>query len=185
MAEKMSTNADLFPSSTDRLAFRAWRAEDWPLAKALWGDPRGSAFIGGPLSEDKVRERLETELKQRREHGVQYWPIFLTESGEHAGCCGLRPYDVPRGVFELGFRLRPKHWGKGLATEAARSVVKHAFDTIGLLGLFAGHHPQNSASKRVLQKLGFVYTHDELYPPTGLQHPSYLLTVAEYRRRLQ
>jgi len=41
--------------------------------------------------------------------------------------------------------------------------------------LFAGHHPENHASRRILSKLGFRLTHEEFYPPTGLLHPSYLL----------
>jgi ribosomal-protein-alanine N-acetyltransferase len=177
-----SSGAVPLPASTDRLVFRTWSAEDWPLALALWGDPRVTALIGGPFSEAKVRERLQMEIAQQRQHGVQYWVIFFKQRGEHAGCCGLRPYDPSRGMFELGFRLAADHWGKGLATEAARSTVEHAFETLGALALFAGHHPRNLGSKRVLEKLRFRYTHDQLYPPTGLQHPSYLLTLDEYRR---
>jgi RimJ/RimL family protein N-acetyltransferase len=141
-----------------------------------------SALIGGPFAEKQVRERLEMELARRRQHGVQYWPIFFKHSGEHLGCCGLRPYDPSAGVFELGFQLRAEHWGKGLATEAARAVIDHAFGPLGAGELFAGHHPQNFGSQHVLEKLGFRYTHDELYPATGLQHRSYRLTLDEYRK---
>ena len=123
-----STATAPVPASTERLVFSLWRTEHFPLALALWGDPRVSALIGGPFSEAKARERLEMELAQQRLHGVQYWPIFLKEGSEHVGCCGLRPYDLPRGVYELGFQLRAEHWGKGLATEAARSVIKYAFE---------------------------------------------------------
>jgi len=59
--------------------------------------------------------------------------------------------------------------------EAARGVIRHAFGALGCRALFAGHHPQNTESMRLLEKLGFRHTHDELYPPTGLMHPSYLL----------
>jgi RimJ/RimL family protein N-acetyltransferase len=41
--------------------------------------------------------------------------------------------------------------------------------------VFAGHNPANTASRGLLARLGFRYTHDELYAPTGLRHPSYLL----------
>jgi [ribosomal protein S5]-alanine N-acetyltransferase len=163
------------PAPTARLGFRTWREDDWPLALGLWGDARVTARIGGPFSEQKVRERLELELRLQREHGVQYWPLFLLEGGDHAGCCGLRPYDLSRGLLELGFHLRHGQAGKGLATEAARAVIAHAFGPLRALGLFAGHHPENLDSKRVLEKLGFRFTHTELYPGTGLQHPSYLL----------
>lgn len=65
-----------FPPPTARLFFRTWGLEDWPLAMALWGDPRVSALIGGPFNENSVRERLETELHRQELHGIQYWPLF-------------------------------------------------------------------------------------------------------------
>lgn len=74
--------------------------------------------------------------------------------------------------------LRPAWWRQGLAVEAARAVIAHAFTTVRLRGLFAGHHPGNAASRRMPEKLGFRYTHAEFYSPTGLQHPSYRLARA-------
>ena len=59
----------------------------------------------------------------------------------------------------------------------------YAFNTLGVKGLFAGHNPANEASRRLLEKLGFRYTHDEYYPPTGLNHPSYRLTAEEFAQR--
>lgn len=79
-------------------------------------------------------------------------------------------------MFELGVHLCFGAWGQGLATELARAVIAHAFGPLDLLALFAGHHPDNRASRRLLLRLGFRHTHDELYPPTGLRHASYLLT---------
>jgi [ribosomal protein S5]-alanine N-acetyltransferase len=164
------------PAATARLVFRTWRLEDFELARALWGDPRVTSLIArGPLDDEAVKKRLDDELGFRTAHGVQYWPIFLRATGEHVGCCGLRPRDPEKRIFELGFHVRADHWGKGLATEAARAVIAYAFDVLDASALFAGHHPENVASRRTLERLGFRHTHDELYPPTGLQHPSYLL----------
>jgi RimJ/RimL family protein N-acetyltransferase len=68
-----------------------------------------------------------------------------------------------------------EHWRLGYADEAARTVTHYAFRDLGAAALFAGHHPDNAGSQRLLAKLGFRYTHHELYPPTGREHPSYLL----------
>ena len=108
-------------------------------------------------------------------HGLQYWPIFLLDGAEFAGCCGLRPYKLDEKIFELGFHLRHAFWGQGLGTEAAQAAISFGFETLGASALFAGHHPENKISHRVLAKFGFRYTHDEIYPPTGELHPSYLL----------
>jgi len=136
-----------------------------------------TALIGGPFDEGRVREMLETQLAIGREAGVQYWPVFEASSGSLVGCCGLRPKEA--GGLELGFHIRPEHWGKGFATEAARAAIAFAFDHLGAEELFAGHHPSNAVSARALRKLGFRYAHDELYPPTGLLHPSYVLAARE------
>lgn len=162
---------------SERLVFRTWQPEDLALAIGLWGDPKVLRHIDARerLDRDQVQQRLDHERALQAAHGVQYWPIFLASSGEHVGCAGLRPRDDEDGVYELGFHLRSAWWGHGLATEAARAVIDNAFDHRDARALFAGHSPENDASRRVLLRLGFVHTHDERYPPTGAMHPSYRL----------
>ncbi|HWO23822.1 MAG TPA: GNAT family N-acetyltransferase [Kofleriaceae bacterium] len=162
------------PPPTARLAFRCWSPGDLPLARRLFGDPRVTALVGGPFDDAAVAARLEVELSNQRDHGISYWPIAL-HGGPEIGCCGLKPRDPPRRVYEFGFYLLPPWWGQGLATEAGAAVIAHAFDALGAPALFAGHHPENAGSRRALEKLGFRYTHHELYPPTGLDHPCYEL----------
>jgi [ribosomal protein S5]-alanine N-acetyltransferase len=159
---------------TERLGFRHWREDDLPLAIALWGDPEVSRFFGGPFSEEGCRERLEREIANNKEGGIQYWPMFLLSTGEHVGCCGLRPR-AGDGIYAMGFHLRPEFWGAGYGFEAAQRVITLAFETLGATALFAGRHPDNESSHRLLTRLGFQYTHDELYPPTGRMHRSYRL----------
>ncbi|HXC47133.1 MAG TPA: GNAT family N-acetyltransferase [Candidatus Sulfotelmatobacter sp.] len=161
-----------------RLGFRQWSPTDLPLAQALWGDPEVTRFIGGPFSLEKIQERLNTEIALYSMHNVQYWPIFLLESHQHAGCAGLRPYRPENSIFELGVHLLRPYWGRGLAEEAARAVINFAFEHVGAKALFAGHHPANSASQRLILKLGFRRTHEEFYAPTNLNHPSYVLEPA-------
>ena len=164
---------------TKRLTFRTWRPDDRDLAIALWTDPAVARFIvaGGVFSREAALARLGREIDNERRHGYQYWPLFLTESGDHVGCCGLKPYSASERVLEFGVQLLPAFWGRGLAVEAGRAVVGLAFEKFSVAWLFAGHHPQNEASRAMLTKLGFVYTHHEIYEPTGLEHPSYRLVA--------
>ncbi len=162
--------------SSPRLTFGTWQPENTPLAAHLWGDARVTSFIAAqPFTRAQVEERVRQEMAGQAMFGVQYGPVFHRADGALVGCCGFRPRPLEPGVLELGFLLRPEFWGQGLATEAARAAVTHAFNVLGALAIFAGHHPKNSASQRVLQKLGFKRTHAEHYPLTGLQHPCYLL----------
>lgn len=163
-----------------RLGLSTWSPDDIRLARELWGDARVTRLFGGPFSDAAVEARLTAEIEMQAQHGCQYWPIFLLQDDSHAGCSGLRPLPSRHGVLELGIHLRPEFWGRGLATEAARVVITYAFGTLGATALFAGHHPANQDSRRVVQRLGFRYVGDELYEPTGLEHPSYLLTVDDW-----
>jgi ribosomal-protein-alanine N-acetyltransferase len=163
---------------TQRLGFRHWSEADAAHAQSLWGDADVTRLFGGPFSAAEVGARLVREIEQQAAHGVQYWPIFLQEDDTFVGCCGLRPYPQAEGVLEIGFHLRPHYWRSGLASEAARATIGYAFDELKVAGLFAGHHPQNAASARLLEKLGFRYVRHEFYPPTGLEHLSYMLQAS-------
>jgi ribosomal-protein-alanine N-acetyltransferase len=165
---------------TPRLGFGTWSPDDLPRAIALWGDARVTRLIGGPFSEQWVADRLALEIATQATHGFQYWPLFRRSDGAHVGCAGLRPVTGSDDTLELGFHLLAEHWGRRYATEAALAVITYAFTRLDARALVAGHHPENAASRRVLERLGFRHTHDALYAPTGLDHPSYELTAAEF-----
>lgn len=162
---------------TERMGFSHWRAGDIRLAETLWGNPQVTKYIcaSGVFTKADILKRLETEIKNSEEYGVQYWPVFELVSGDLVGCCGLRPHG--QNEYEIGFHLRPEYWGKGYAKEAASAVIDYAFTVLKAEKLFAGHNPNNIASKKLLYKLGFTYIGDEYYEPTGLYHPSYELKI--------
>lgn len=141
----------------------------------LWGDPEVTALMGGPFQPEAVHARLAQEIQRKQEHGFQYWPIFLLDGDRHVGCAGLQSYGNEERVYELGYHLRRVFWGQGLAKEAARAVIDYAFGVLGAEALFAGHHPLNEASRKVLLSLGFTSTGEELYPPSGMVEPTYRL----------
>lgn len=168
---------NLYLLKTDRLGFRKWKEDDLKLAMELWGDFEVTKLIDarGELNEEQVKQKLDDQIKMEKEFGIQYFPIFLLENEEFVGCCGLRPYDLEKDIYEIGFHINQKFWRQGFASEAAKAMIDYAFKNLNAKELFAGHNPKNEGSKNLLTKLGFTYTHDELYEPTGLNHPSYLL----------
>lgn len=164
---------------TPRLLFREWRLDDdLDLAWQLFGDLQVTKLVGGPFSKAQVADRIHREMASLTLLGVQYWPIFLKDSREFVGCCGLKSRPIPQdGQFEMGFYILSKFHGKGLATEASRAVIHHSFTVLKASALFAGHHPMNHSSRNVLLKLGFEDCGMEFYPPTGLDHPLYCLSA--------
>ena len=160
---------------TKRIAFSHWKQEDFDLARSLWGEKEVTKYISktGVFSENEIIDRLQLEIDNEKQFHVQYWPIFEKETEEFIGCCGLRPYNIEMGIYEIGFHLKSKYWGRGLGIEAAKVIIQYAFKNLHAAELFAGHNPYNVNSKKVLERLGFHYIGDEYYVPTGLYHPSY------------
>jgi ribosomal-protein-alanine N-acetyltransferase len=163
---------------TERLVARSWQIEDLPVAMELWGDPAVTALIDsrGKLTKAQVGEKLRAEIERERSGGVQYWALFDHRNGEFVGCGGLRPWvDTPgEANFEVGFHLVKRRWGKGFATEAAFGALEYAWEKLRLSKVYAGHHPDNRASEKILKKLGFEFIGNVFYEPTGLMHPSYV-----------
>lgn len=167
---------------SQRLGFSEWDFNDLELALGLWGDYNVTKLFDstGKFSESRVKARLNQEIETRTQYGYQYWPIFNLDNGEHIGCAGLRPYDLDNNILEIGFHIRSSQWRRGFATEAAKSVIDYAFNSLKISALFAGHNPKNRVSCKLLKSLGFIYVHDEFYKPTGLMHPSYILHSDDY-----
>ncbi|WP_375103099.1 GNAT family N-acetyltransferase [Paenibacillus sp. RS8] len=161
--------------TTARLGFSHWEYSDLELAYSLWGDTTVTRYISanGVFSKEQVADRLYKEINMQKEFQVQYWPLFNLESEGFIGCCGLRPYDREQNIYEIGIHLKSDTWGSGYASEAANAVINYAFEILKAENIFAGHNPQNIGSSNLLKKLGFTYSHNEFYEPTGLDHPSY------------
>ena len=60
----------------------------------LWGDDKVTKFIGGPFNTDQIQKRFDYEINNLKEYNIQYWPMYLLETGEFVGCAGLRPYKM-------------------------------------------------------------------------------------------
>ena len=146
--------------------------DDVDLAFSLWGNPEVMRLMGKPYSREQAIARVRTEIENLETKRVQYWPLFHEDT--FVGASGLRPRD---DIFTLGFHLLPGHWGRGYALEAARAVIEYARTVLNATTLYAGHHPENDKSRRVLESLGFEYWRDELFEPTGLMHRGYLLAL--------
>jgi len=80
--------------------------------------------------------------------------LFLRDSGEHAGNCGLHRFNWATRVFEIGWWCRKRHQGQGLITEAAAAVTEFAFGHLGARRLWCGADEENERSWRVAERLG-------------------------------
>ena len=141
---------------TRRLILRPFEPADVEAAFEWFGDRVVMRFtVTGPdKSIEQTRTRLTYFEKHQQTHGFSKWVILNAASGVAIGDSGLLV--LPEcGWIDLGFRLSQPHWGQGLATEVASAWVRAAFDEYHIHRLGAFVHPENVASIRVLEKLGF------------------------------
>lgn len=171
----------MFPPSSTRLTFRNWTDGDAALAEALWCDPEVTRFFGGPMSPEQARDRLHTECQRNRELGLQYWPVFRRETGEFAGCAGLRPWSMDPQTIEAGVNLMRSAWGLRLGEEALLAVLAHGFDTLALPVIVAGHGVAHEKSRKLLERVGFKYTHHILCGPKEIEVCMWAITAQRWQ----
>ncbi len=144
---------------TERLELVLFATEHVPfLHHRLWTDPAVRCFLwdGRIISHDEAVAVVDSSLNSFRQHGVGMWLLRLAGGGTPIGFCGLRRFGEPPEDVELLYGLLPSFWGGGLATEASRAVLGYAFRS-GLQRVYAGADPPNTASIRVMQRLGMRY----------------------------
>jgi RimJ/RimL family protein N-acetyltransferase len=157
---------------TERLVLRRWSDEDAPALAAINADPEVMRYIGGgrPLGRrlsDDLLTRFEREWDER---GFGLWAVEEADApGQLLGFCGLTvPMFLPEVLpaVEVGWRLAPAAWGRGIATEAARAAIAFGFGELGMREIIAIVHPDNRRSVRVCEKLGMARGRDRPHPGT-------------------
>ena len=119
-----------------------------------------------PKRDMSPRDRAERTIAAFNEHwsqrGYGVWAVTDKITGQLIGHCGLN-FVPEAGEVEVLYALRQDRWGQGLATEAAWASVRFGFEQADLARLIALAVPENIASRRVLEHLGFQYERDAHY----------------------
>jgi len=156
--------------TTERLILRRWRESDREAFARVNADPRVMEFLPALLprrESDGMVDRIE---KHFDEHGFGLCAVELREDRSFVGFIGLWvPSFQARFMpcVEIGWRLAAEYWGKGIATEGARAIVRHAFEDFGISELVSFTVPGNVRSRRVMEKIGM--TRD---PGEDFEHPN-------------
>ena len=148
--------------TTERLRLRGFRAEDLAAHRAAVDDDASVtwAHVRLPLA-DSLRRWAE-RLEGWERDGIGMWIVELRATGRIIGHAGLQRLDGTDDV-ELGYYLGQSSWGQGYATEAAGAALRFGLEERGLERVVAVVRPENAASRRVLEKLGFRHDHDGVF----------------------
>lgn len=155
---------------TERLILRRFTEEDVNALAAIHADPDVMRFFGGPRTFERTRLRLLDYLRDYEQLGFGKWAVILKGTGELIGRCGPAIEVIEgKGEVEVGYDLGKAHWGRGLATEAARAAVQHCFSVLRRERVIALIHLQNGVSQRVALRIGMHYERDVLWRGSPIQ----------------
>ncbi len=159
---------------TDRLVLRRPLLADAPALFAFLGDPAAMRYTHAQETLRGCRRHIAAHERQRRAIGCAPWTVIAKTGGAIIGWGGLYEDPFERGWgIELGYFFAPAAWGEGYASELTAACLRVAREALGLTEVRAFAHPENVASRRVLEKAGFEV---ERFVPA--------LTRFLYRRRL-
>lgn len=166
--------------TTERLILRPWEERDRAALAAILGDPHVRRFYPTVATRADTDRQIDWAIARTAEHGFHFWAVEQRSGGALLGLCGLGTIDaelrdaIPgHPAVEIGWQLDKSSWGHGLAPEAARAWLDHAWNVLDLDEVVAFTAVPNLPSQRVMQKIGM--TRDPLgdfeHPKIAAGHP--------------
>jgi len=147
---------------TPRLIIRDITSDDLQGMFELDSDAEVYKYLGNDLitSIDGSEKLIAFIRQQYLDNGIGRWAMVEKDSGSFMGWTGFKliseTINGQSGYYDLGYRILPRYWGKGYATESAKACLKYGLDTLNLTPIYAMTNAENTASKNVLIKTGFI-----------------------------
>lgn len=156
----LTINLNPFPViETERLVLRRTLMSDVGEIFLLRSDPRVMEYIKKIPCQNLeeaasfIRERLDAAIDNN--DGVQ-WAMTVRGNDRLMGSIGIWRLMKEHYRGEIGYSMHPDHWGKGYMDEAVKAVIRYGFETLGLHSIEANTDPGNTASRKLLERNGFV-----------------------------
>jgi ribosomal-protein-alanine N-acetyltransferase len=153
---------------TARLRLRPLALDDVDDLHRIMTDPDVRRYLWDDraMTREEAQSVIRDSVGSFATRGFGLWMVIQVGSGALLGFCGLRcagdppEVDAPEGdppEVELLYCLVPSHWGRGLATEAARAALRYGFEENGIERIVAGADAANEASVRVMERAGMTF----------------------------
>jgi ribosomal-protein-alanine N-acetyltransferase len=168
---------------TDTLIIRELEVSDAEGMFELDSDPEVHEFLGkNPIKTiDEAHEAIAYIRKQYTSNGIGRWAIIDKKTEDFIGWTGLKYEKALRKEFnyyDLGYRLRKKYWGNGIATETAIASLKYGFEKLNLKAIGAAAEVNHAASNKILKKIGLKFI--ETFDYEGVTHNWYTLSKTDW-----
>jgi RimJ/RimL family protein N-acetyltransferase len=164
---------------TPRLILRPFTAADLDRLAELMANKEFMRFSLGPLTREQTQERfLDKVIGWDRDGLPSQFAMIIRSSSVLAGYCGFFHHEVDGKMeIEIGYRLDPTFWNRGLTTEAARAVRDHGFRDLKLDYVISLIHPENLPSRRVAEKNGMMLERQT----TFRGFPTFVFSITQQR----
>ena len=158
-------------AQTQRLRLREWDPGDETRFYDIMNRPDVMAHLGGVQTPDEWRAAYERVVGFQKDYGHTFWILEDADGQDILGFCGIKRSNAPGagellGKHEIGWRLRPEAWGKGLAKEAAIASLDLAFGQLEAPEVIATTLPANASSQGLMKRLGMTRREDLDYVDT-------------------
>ena len=142
---------------TQRLFLREFTIDDAENAYLLNLDEEVIKYTGDQsfISIEEAKKFL-ANYNDYKKNGFGRWAVINKTDNDFLGWCGLK-YSTDVDEVDIGFRLFKKHWNKGYATESANACIEMGFNKFGITSIVGRARKENSASIRVLEKIGLQF----------------------------
>lgn len=141
--------------STERLHLRELNHGDLDFVAAMLADPEVMRHYPKVLARDESLAWIDRQRERYDRHGHGLWLVVRRDDGLPVGQVGLLTQEVDgEEIPEVGYLLSRWAWGRGFATEAARGVVAHAFESLGAPRVHSLIREANAPSRAVAERLG-------------------------------
>ena len=149
---------------TSRLTLRPFREDDVDLLSGLMANEDFMRFSLGVYTREQTMGFLEKILAWQNADKPSLFAALQRSNGMLLGYCGFYHQHIDEvNEIEIGYRMHPDYWNKGLATEAAQAVRDHAFRDLKLPRVISLIHPENIPSRRVAEKIGMSLEKQTIY----------------------
>ncbi len=142
-------------AQNDIMMLRTWTALDGTFLYELNKNPEVLQYTGDvPFASITAAQDFIESYKDFELYNCGRWMVTLLNTNKTIGWCGIK-YHSEVKYYDLGFRFFQDQWSNGYATQSSLLALKYAKNVLNLKEITARAMPENTASIRVLNKLGF------------------------------
>jgi len=178
---------------SERLVLTPFAPTDLDISLEMFTDPEVTKYAGRCMTRAAICKEIPKWTRRGGDGCIGIWCLSDRQTGEKCGTAALLPMPIeekdtdfslvapgkiPEGDIEIGYYLKRSAWGRGYATEASRRLLEFVFRETELRELVATFDRENTASRHVLEKIGFV--NRGTMRCYGQQSPCYRITRAEF-----